>query len=55
MTGKASESKWQEALTPLEAGHKINKATPLFKKIDADEKQLDEMLAQTRAKMTKTA
>jgi methionyl-tRNA synthetase len=55
LTGKASESRWQEAVTPLEAGHKINKATPLFKKIDADEKQLDEMLAQVRAKMAKTA
>mgnify|MGYP000046418268 CR=1 FL=1 len=55
LTGKVSESRWQEALMPLEAGHRINKATPLFKKIDADEKQLDEMLAQARAKTAKTA
>ena len=55
LTGKVSESRWQEALTLLEAGHRINKATPLFKKIDADEKQLEEMLAQVRAKMAKTA
>jgi methionyl-tRNA synthetase len=47
--------KWQEALTPLEAGHRINKATPLFKKLDADEKQLDEMLSQVRARMAKAA
>src|SRR3990172_6783553 len=53
LTGKVSESRWQEAVTPLEAGHRINKATPLFKKIDADEKQLEEMLAQVRAKMAK--
>jgi methionyl-tRNA synthetase len=55
LMGKASESKWQEALKPLEPGHKINKPTPLFKKIDADEKKLDEMLAQVRARMAKTA
>jgi len=52
LQGKASEAKWQDALAPLEAGHKINKPTPLFKKIDADEKKLDEMLAQVRARMT---
>ena len=55
LTGKASEAKWEEALTPIGARHKINKPTPLFKKIDADEKKLDEMLAQVRAKMAKTA
>jgi len=55
LTGKASASRWKDALTPLEAGHKINKPTPLFKKIDADEKKLDEMLVQVRARMAKTA
>jgi hypothetical protein len=37
----------------LEAGHKIAKAKPLFRKIDADEKKLDEMLAAVREKMAK--
>ena len=45
---------WQEALTPLEKGHRINKPTPLFKKIDADDKTLDEMLAQIRARIATT-
>ena len=54
LKGKASEAKWQEALTPLEPGHKINKPTPLFKKIDADEKKLDEILAQIRARLATT-
>jgi methionyl-tRNA synthetase len=45
------KSKWKEAITPLEAGHKIAKAKPLFRKIDADEKQLDEMLMKVREKM----
>ncbi len=54
LQGKASEARWQEAINPLEAGHKINKPTPLFKKIDADEKKLDEMLAQVRTRMATT-
>jgi hypothetical protein len=33
----------------LEAGHKIAMAKPLFRKIDADEKKLDEMLEKIRA------
>jgi len=51
LPGKASESRWSEALIPLEAGHKITKPTPLFHKIEADEAKLDEQLACTRAKM----
>jgi methionyl-tRNA synthetase len=43
-------SRWEEALKPLEAGHKIAKAKPLFKKIDADENKLDEMLRAVRQK-----
>jgi hypothetical protein len=34
----------------MEAGHKINKSKPLFSKIDADEKKLDELLQQNREK-----
>jgi hypothetical protein len=34
----------------LEAGHKIAEAKPLFRKIDADEAKLDEMLAAVRQK-----
>jgi hypothetical protein len=42
-----------QAIVPLEAGHKINKSKPLFNKIVADEKKLDEMLMQTRARLSK--
>jgi methionyl-tRNA synthetase len=51
LSGNAQNSMWKEALTPLEAGHKIAKAKPLFQKIEADEEQLDEMLAKVREKM----
>jgi len=44
------KSSWEEALKPLESGHKISKSKPLFSKIDADEKQLDEKLAKIREK-----
>jgi methionyl-tRNA synthetase len=54
LLGSVQASRWQEAMTPIEAGHKINKSKPLFSKIDADEKKLDELLAQVRARMTKT-
>jgi len=55
LTGNVHQSRWEEALKPLKAGHKIAKAKPLFRKIDADEKKLDEMLAQVREKMAKSA
>ena len=51
LEGTAAKSNWRQALVPLEAGHKINKPTPLFHKIDADEAKLEEQLAQIRAKM----
>ena len=38
------EQKWNEALKPLSANHKIAKAKPLFHKIEATEKELDEKL-----------
>jgi len=48
LSGSVHKSRWEEALKPLEAGHKIAKAKPLFRKIDADEKKLDEMLEKVR-------
>ena len=53
--GSVHTSSWEDALKPLEAGHKIAKAKPLFQKIDADEKKLDEMLAAVREKTAKNA
>jgi methionyl-tRNA synthetase len=51
LQGTVQESKWSDAIVPVEAGHKINKPQVLFHKIDADEAKLDEQLAQVRAKL----
>ena len=48
--GSVNKTRWDQATTPLEAGHKIASPKPLFKKIDADEKKLDEILMQIRVK-----
>jgi methionyl-tRNA synthetase len=50
LPGTVQESNWNDALKPIEAGHKIAKSTPLFHKIDSDEAKLEEMLSQIRAK-----
>ena len=50
LNGTIHTSRWEDALALLQAGHKIAKAKPLFKKIDADEAKLDEMLAAVRQK-----
>jgi methionyl-tRNA synthetase len=54
LSGSVHKTRWEDAVAPIETGHKINKARPLFKKIDADEKELDEMLAKVRERMAKT-
>ena len=51
LKGSAAKTNWNEALVPLEAGHKIEKPKPLFHKIEGDEAKLDEQLAQIREKM----
>lgn len=51
LPGSVHGCSWSEALVPLEAGHKIAKASPLFRKIDATAEQLDEMLMKVREKM----
>jgi methionyl-tRNA synthetase len=50
-----SISRWDEAVSPLETGHKINKPEPLFHKIDSDEKKLDELLQKIREEKLKPA
>jgi methionyl-tRNA synthetase len=52
LSGSVHKSRWKEALKPLEAEHKIARAKPLFQKIEANEKQLDEKLMKAREKMT---
>jgi methionyl-tRNA synthetase len=42
---------WNDAITPITAGHKIAKPQPLFHKIEADETKLDEQLAEIREKL----
>lgn len=55
LSGTVHTSRWEDALTPLDAGHKITKAKPLFRKIDADEAKLDAMLAAVREKTAEKA
>ena len=54
LSGSVHEQKWDEALKPLPPNHKIAKPKPLFKKIDANEQEVDEMLAKAREKLAKT-
>jgi methionyl-tRNA synthetase len=53
LPGSVHQQRWEEALKPLPAGHKIGLAKPLFRKIEADEKKLDEMLEKVRKAMAK--
>jgi methionyl-tRNA synthetase len=48
LPGSVHEQKWDEALKPLPANHRIAKAKPLFRKIEADEQKLEEMLEKVR-------
>ncbi|MDI6690572.1 MAG: methionine--tRNA ligase [Candidatus Bathyarchaeota archaeon] len=54
LLGSVHEQKWDEALKPLTAKHKIAEAKPLFKKIEVSEKQLDELLTKVRENLKKT-
>jgi methionyl-tRNA synthetase len=55
LEGSVFDHKWSEALEPLPANHKIEEAKPLFRKIEANEKQLDEMLEKAREKLAKSS
>jgi len=44
MQGSVHRQRWNEALKPLQAGHKIVKAKPLFRKIEEKAQELDEKL-----------
>lgn len=50
LKGSIHKARWTDAVTPLQAAHKISTPKPLFNKIDADEKKLDEMLMAIREK-----
>ncbi|MBS7646558.1 MAG: methionine--tRNA ligase [Candidatus Bathyarchaeia archaeon] len=53
LPGSVHQQKWEEALKPLPIGHKIAEAKPLFRKIESDEKKLNEMLEKVRKAMAK--
>ncbi|NWG11698.1 methionine--tRNA ligase [Candidatus Bathyarchaeota archaeon] len=53
--GTVHKQRWTEALTPLPPNHEIAKAKPLFQKIEANEKELDEMLEKIGEKLAKEA
>jgi len=53
LPGSVHQQRWDEALKPLPAGHKIAEAKPLFRRVEADEKKLDEMLEKVRKAMAK--
>jgi methionyl-tRNA synthetase len=50
LQGSVHKQKWDEALKPLPAKHKIARAKPMFTKIEADEQELNEMLEKVRKK-----
>jgi methionyl-tRNA synthetase len=50
LSGSVNTIRWQDGLEALEAGHKIAEAKPLFQKIVADEKDLNERLEKVRVK-----
>jgi methionyl-tRNA synthetase len=50
LSGSVNTIRWQDGLEALETGHRIAKAKPLFQKIVADEKDLNERLEKVRAK-----
>ena len=55
LPGSVHEQKWDEALKPLPANHKIAKAKPLFQKIEANGQELDEMLEKVSENLAKSS
>jgi methionyl-tRNA synthetase len=53
LEGSVHEQKWTEILKPLPANHKIAKPKPLFQKIEANAKQLDDRLEEVRKNLAK--
>ena len=55
LPGSVHEQKWDEALKPLPANHKIGKAQPLFQKIEANEQELEKILEKIRESSVKAS
>jgi len=49
LPGNVHEQLWDEATKPIPPGHKINKAKPIFHKIEASEEELQAMLEKARS------
>lgn len=54
LPGSVHTQRWSAALEPLTPGHRIALAKPLFRKIEADEKALEELLEKVRNKLNKS-
>jgi methionyl-tRNA synthetase len=54
LEGNVHEQRWNEALLPLPAGHRIAKAKPLFRKIEEEALELDEKLEKIRKNLART-
>lgn len=50
LPGSVHEQSWEEAYRPLPAGHRIGRAKPLFSKVEASERELQEMLEGVRSR-----
>jgi methionyl-tRNA synthetase len=55
LPGSVHQQKWNEALKPLQAKHKIAKAKPLFQKIEANEQELEKTLAKVRESLGRSS
>ncbi len=53
LPGTVFEQKWTGSLEPFGRNHKIAKSTPLFRKIDADEDELEQKLKKLREEAAK--
>ena len=54
LPGTVHKQEWKEILKPLPSSHKIGKPKPIFHKIEADEKELEQKLQQVRKRLTQT-
>ena len=55
LPGNVHKQRWEGALKPLPVGHKIGKAKPLFRKVEANEEELQAMLEKVRMKSEKVS
>lgn len=54
LPGSVHDQSWGEALKPLPPNHKIQKATPLFKKIEGSSQELQDRLESIRERLGKS-